>query len=210
MKKTVAIILAACALLLVSIAPNHTDADSKTKSSSVKRNNKGEIIHTAKGTEKIADIAIKYGVPLEELKEKNKIKSNTIDTGKEIILPKTLASQEKDLMARLVQAEAKGEPYKGKVAVATVVLNRVDSKKFPNRVDQVIKAKGQFTPVSNGQIKKPASAESKKAVNEAIALQDALTEATFFYNPDKTNDRWIKSLPVIERIGHHNFAVSKS
>lgn len=69
---------------------------------------------------------------------------------------------DKELLARLVSAEAKGEPYAGKVAVATVVLNRVDSSKFPDTVKGVIYQKGQYSPVSNGQINKPADKGSKK------------------------------------------------
>src|SRR6185437_4776126 len=46
----------------------------------------------------------------------------------------SISASEKDLLARLVEAEAKGESYEGKVGVATVVLNRVDSPKFPDTV----------------------------------------------------------------------------
>ncbi|WP_050615258.1 cell wall hydrolase [Bacillus testis] len=210
MKRIISLAIAACLVLLASIVPAHTEAQTeKATSSSYKRNSKGEIIHVAQAKESVAEVAKKYGVSLEDLKKKNNlITTATIEKGEELVLPRTFTSQEKDLMARLVNAEAKGEPYKGKVAVAAVVLNRVESDKFPNTISGVINAKRQFTPVANGQIKKPASTECKKAVNEAIALQEQLTEATFFYNPNKTNDKWIKSLPVLEKIGNHNFARS--
>jgi len=51
------------------------------------------------------------------------------------------------LLAHLVHAEAKGEPFAGKVAVAKVVLNRGDHKKFPDTVKGVIYEKNAFSPV---------------------------------------------------------------
>ncbi len=193
------------ALLLIACIPAGSSADAASKSS-VERNDKGEIVHTVKNGESLSDIAIEYGVPLEDLKNKNDV--SAASTGDKLVMPATLKSTEKDLMARLVQAEAKGECYEGKVGVATVVLNRVESKKFPNTVSEVIYAKKQFTPVSNKEINKPAGAEAKKAVNEAIAKIDSSMEATFFYNPKLTSDKWIKSLKVLKIIGNHNFAVS--
>ena len=208
MKKLLFSLVIAAAMLLISLVPAQGLAETTKEASPKNRNAKGEMLHVVKKDENVTDIAIHYGVPLPDLIKKNKIKDQKINEGDVLVLPKTLTSQEKDLMARLVHAEAKGEPYKGKVAVAVVVLNRVDSDKFPNTVTKVINAKGQFSPVANGSIKKPASAESKKAVNEAIVLQHKGTKATFFYNPDKTNDKWIKSLPVLAKIGNHTFATS--
>jgi len=87
----------------------------------------------------------------------------------------SISEKEKDLLARLVSVEAKGEPYAGKVAVATVVLNRVAHNDFPDTVTDVIYQKTShgsyaFTPVQNGMINQSADAESKKAVNEAWRL----------------------------------------
>ena len=210
MKSLLACLVIIASVFLISMVPQHGSAEESTcqSSSAFQRNEKGEILHVVKENETIKDIAIKYGVPLESLKDKNNIKGNTVPEGVTLVLPKTLTSQEKDLMARLVNAEAKGEPYKGKVAVATVVLNRVDSEKFPDSVTGVIQAKSQFSPVENGTIKEKASTEAKKAVNQAIALQKTGIKATFFYNPAKTNDKWIKSLKVVSKIGNHNFAIS--
>ncbi|MGM9922915.1 MAG: cell wall hydrolase [Bacillus sp. (in: firmicutes)] len=209
MKKLLSVLVMTATVLLISLVPTNSMAKTNdVHSASNKRNSKGELLHIVKSNESVEDIAVYYGVPLEDLKEKNKIENNKIEAGTVLTLPKTLTSQEKDLMARLVQAEAKGEPYQGKVAVANVVLNRVESEKFPDTIGKVINAKGQFTPVANGAIKKPASKESKKAVNEAIALKEKGTDATFFYNPKLTNDKWIKSLKVVERIGSHNFSIS--
>ena len=209
MKKLLSVLVISGIMLLVSMAPVNGEASKKESTTVDKdRNSKGEMIHTTTKSESVRDIAIQYGVPLEALIKKNDLKSKTIAKGTTLVLPNTLSSQDKDLLARLVHAEAKGEPYAGKVAVADVVFNRIESEKFPDSVAKVVNAKGQFSPVANGSIKKEASKESKKAVNQAIALHEEGTVATFFYNPDKTNDKWIKSLKVIERIGNHNFSIS--
>jgi N-acetylmuramoyl-L-alanine amidase len=119
-------------------------------------------------------------------------------------------ASEKDLLARLVRAEAESEPYSGKVAVATVVLNRVDSPDFPNSISAVInqKANGyyQFSPVANGQINKPADSESIKAVNEALAFDRSKGAGSlFFYNPSTATSRWLDSKPTTLVIGNHVF-----
>ncbi|WP_052342804.1 cell wall hydrolase [Bacillus sp. EB01] len=118
-----------------------------------------------------------------------------------------LTKEEKELLARLVHAEAKGEPFKGKVAVAEVVLNRVEDGQFPDTVKEVIYQKRQFDPVANGEINKPAGNEAKEAVEEALAPDEKVTEALFFYNPEIATDTWIRTRPVIEKIGEHNFSI---
>jgi N-acetylmuramoyl-L-alanine amidase len=122
----------------------------------------------------------------------------------------SISNQEKDLFARLVEAEAKGEPYEGKVAVATVVLNRVDSPEFPDTVTDVIKEKVgstyAFSPVQNGEIQKPASPEAQQAVDEALTRQDRLNESVYFYNPEIASDNWIRTRDEVKSIGNHVFA----
>lgn len=122
----------------------------------------------------------------------------------------TISNEEKDLFARLVEAEAKGESYEGKVAVATVVLNRVESPEFPNTVTEVInEVVGDayaFSPVQNGEINKPASDESIRAVEEALTRQDRLNDSVYFYNPDIATDTWITTREVVKTVGNHVFA----
>ncbi|PKR86562.1 cell wall hydrolase [Heyndrickxia camelliae] len=121
-----------------------------------------------------------------------------------------ISSKEKDLLARLVQAEAKGEPFKGKVAVATVVLNRLKSPEFPDTITGVIQQKVgdcyAFSPVQNGQIKKPASKDAKKAAEVALKSKDRLHDSVYFYNPEIATDTWIRSRDVVTTIGNHVFA----
>jgi N-acetylmuramoyl-L-alanine amidase len=120
------------------------------------------------------------------------------------VATKVLSSYEKDLLARLVRAEAQSEPYPGKVAVAVVVLNRVAHDSFPDTVTEVINQKGQFTPVSNGSINKPADADSIRAVNEAVTLKDG-AGSLFFYNPATATNRWLDSKTTTLVIGNHVF-----
>src|SRR5690606_1934768 len=98
----------------------------------------------------------------------------------------------------------------GKVAVATVVLNRVESSEFPNSVKEVIyEVVGDayaFTPVQNGEIEKPASDEAKKAVDEALTREDRLNGSIYFYNPDIATDDWIRSRQAVKTIDSHVFA----
>jgi len=117
-----------------------------------------------------------------------------------------VSSADKDLLARLVQAEASGEPYAGKVAVAVVVLNRVDNSTFPNSIHDVIYQSGQFSPVSNGEINKAADSESVRAVNEALTLNRSQGAGSlFFYNPKTSTSHWLDSRPTTLIIGNHTF-----
>lgn len=156
-------------------------------------------------------IASKYGVKIGTLKNANNSTSNMIYPGQQLAIPNSAYSTaDKDLMARLVHAEAKGEPYAGKVAVATVILNRVASADFPDTVKGVVYevANGHyaFTPVQNGEINKPADAESKRAVNEALAFEGQGNGSLFFYNPRTAVSDWIFSRQVNVTIGNHRFA----
>jgi N-acetylmuramoyl-L-alanine amidase len=115
--------------------------------------------------------------------------------------------EEKKLLARLVQAEAEGEPYEGKVAVADVVLNRVEHEQFPDTIKDVIYQKNAFEPVQNGSINEPASNEAVKAVEEALVDQGKNEELLYFYNPETATSEWIFSREVVKKIGNHSFAI---
>lgn len=116
-------------------------------------------------------------------------------------------SGEKDvyLLARLVHGEARGEPYKGMVAVAAVVLNRVESSLFPNSVANVIYQSGAFSVVNDGQINLAPDESSLRAARDAMNGWDPSGGAVFYYNPAKTSNKYIRSRPVICTIGDHVF-----
>lgn len=157
-------------------------------------------------------IATQYGVSVLDLMRVNSgNKASVIYPGQKMTLPNSFITEtEKDLIARLVQAEAEAEPYAGKVAVASVVLNRMASPDFPNTVKEVIYQKSNgyfaFTPVQNGAINKPASALAKKAVNEALAFRGQGKGSLFFYNPKTAKSPWILTRETTITIGNHKFA----
>ena len=109
------------------------------------------------------------------------------------------------LMANAGHGEARGEPYIGMVAVAAVILNRVESEKFPNSVSGVIFEPGAFTAVSDGQIWLTPEEESKKAVRDAINGNDPAGGAIYYFNPDTATSGWIWGRPQIKKIGKHIF-----
>jgi spore germination cell wall hydrolase CwlJ-like protein len=115
------------------------------------------------------------------------------------------------VLARLISAEARGEPYSGQVAVGATVLNRVRNKQFPNTIPgvvfQVVDGYYQYSPVLDGQINLPPSPSAKKAAWAALAGSDPTQGALHFFNPSKTKDRWVHSRQVVKRIGGHLFAI---
>lgn len=110
-----------------------------------------------------------------------------------------------DLLSRLVYAEARGEPYKGQVAVAAVVLNRVASSSFPNTISGVIYQSGAFDVVADGQINLSADATAKKAAQDALNGWDPTSGCIYYFNPKTATSSWIWSRPQVLTIGNHIF-----
>lgn len=126
------------------------------------------------------------------------VSTNTEATGTEMV----------ELLARLINGEARGEPYQGQVAVGAVILNRVKSTNFPNTIAGVIYQKGQFSCVTDGQFDVAISEGSTvhKAAEEAMNGADPTNGALYFYNPSKTKSKWLFSLKTTTTIGKHVFA----
>nr|WP_122011980.1 spore cortex-lytic enzyme [Maliibacterium massiliense] len=118
-------------------------------------------------------------------------------------------SYDKDvyLLAKAVYAEARGEPYEGKVAVAAVILNRVKHPEFPNTIAAVIYEPGAFTAVTDGQINLSPDAEAMRAARDALNGWDPSGGCIFYYNPAKSTNAWIFSRPVVRVIGLHRFCM---
>lgn len=130
--------------------------------------------------------------------------------------PKTLAamgiqttadqgSAQVQLLARLISAEARGEPYAGQVAVGAVVLNRVRHPSFPNTIAGVIYQNGAFSCITDGQFNKPVADSAYRAARDALAGSDPSGGAIYYFNPAKTTSKWIWSRPLIVVIGSHRF-----
>lgn len=120
-------------------------------------------------------------------------------------LPSGYSASDIQLMANAVYGESRGEPFVGQVAVAAVILHRVESPKFPDSVSGVIFQPGAFTAVQDGQIWLTPNATARKAVLDAINGWDPSQGALYYFNPDTATSSWIWGRPQILKIGKHIF-----
>ena len=115
------------------------------------------------------------------------------------------SSGDEYLLARLISAEARGEPYVGQVAVGAVVLNRVRHPSFPSTVSGVIYQTDAFTCVSDGQFNQPIAESAYRAAQDALNGWDPSGGAIYYFNPATATSQWIWSRPLIVTIGNHRF-----
>ncbi len=115
------------------------------------------------------------------------------------------SDSELNLLARLISAEARGEPYAGQVAVGAVVLNRVEHPSFPSSVSGVIYQNGAFSCLYDGQFEKPVADSAYKAARDALNGLDPSGGAIYYFNPSTATNGWIWSRPLITKIGKHRF-----
>lgn len=109
------------------------------------------------------------------------------------------------LLARLISAEARGEPYSGQVAVGAVVLNRIENPVFPDTVAGVIYQHGAFTCIQDGQFNEPVAESAYRAARDALNGVDPSGGAIYYFNPSTATNKWIWSRPLIVVIGKHRF-----
>ncbi|KUO61956.1 MAG: spore cortex-lytic enzyme [Gracilibacter sp. BRH_c7a] len=109
------------------------------------------------------------------------------------------------LLARCVYSEGRGEPFEGQVAIAAVVMNRIKSSSFPNTVAGVIYQPQAFSAVDDGQINLEPDETATKAAREALDGTDPTHGAIYYFNPDKTKNKFIWSRPQIMKLGKHIF-----
>jgi N-acetylmuramoyl-L-alanine amidase len=184
-------------------------------------------VHTVRSGETMWVIANNYGLTLQEFIAANpQVSADYIYPGQKINIPVGSSSplpsrsafsgtspsypqQDIDLLARLVYAEAAGEPYIGQVAVAASILNRIGSPLYPNTVSgvvyQVVAGCYQYSPVLDGRINLPADKTAYQAVYDALTGWDPSGGALGFYNPSKTNNQWVRQQTVTTVIGNHIF-----
>ncbi len=117
----------------------------------------------------------------------------------------SVSNSDYQLLGRIISAEARGEPYSGQVAVGAVILNRIKHPSFPDSIAGVIYQPGAFTAITDGQINQPVADSALKAAKEALNGADPSGGSIYYYNPDKTSNRWMRTRPVIVRIGSHLF-----
>ncbi len=180
-------------------------------------------------------ISQKYNISLWNLRQANNIFTNYIYVGQvlDIPLPSTVEAEEPiveapneetpvventspaytaeelDLLARLIMAETESQPYEAKVAVGSVVMNRIESGLFAPTISGVINQKidgyYQFSPVQNGWINRAANEECIKAAKEALDGVDTTNGAIWYYD-DSTTNQWILSKTVSIQYGRMIFA----
>lgn len=175
-------------------------------------------IYTIEPGDSLYSIGVSYDTTASFLATINNLQSNTVYPAQNIFVPAPKAATsivytpaEENLLARLITAEADGQPFAAQVGVGAVVVNRVKSPLFPKTITGVVyeidptTGAYQFTPVLNGWINNPASADGITAAQEALAGQDPTNGALYYFNTDAANS-WLQSLPTATIIGNLKFA----
>lgn len=165
-------------------------------------------------------IGKKYGITAQELMQYNGLKNTNLEIGQKLRVPASTSNinvsrslsvqfSQDDIywMAKAVYAEARGEVYKGQVAVANVLINRVKASSFPNTVKGVIFEPLAFSCVADGQIYLEPNATAYQAVKEAINGPDITNGALYYWNPATSTSKWIWSRKITGKIGNHVFGI---
>ncbi len=120
--------------------------------------------------------------------------------------PSQSYSKDVNLLAHLIYAEARGEPYTGQVAVGAVVLNRVRDSRFPSTIAGVIYQPGAFSVVNDGQINLQPNQTAYNAARDALNGWDPTYGCLYYWNPATAKSKWVWSRTIVVRIGKHVFA----
>ncbi len=124
-------------------------------------------------------------------------------------IDKSYTKEELHWLARIVNAEAEGEVMSGKIGVANVVLNRVESELFPHTIYGVIFDKKfgvQFTPVATGTIYNNPTKDSYQAAKRSLKGENNVGKSLYFLNPKISTSFWIVNNRKFYRsIGGHDF-----
>lgn len=145
------------------------------------------------------------------LNNDNKEKTTVPDATESQVLSRSLgrlvSKEDVELLTRVIYGEARGEDFEGQVAVGAVVLNRLKDPRFPKTMRDIVYQAGAFTAVTDKQIHLDPDDQAYKAAEAALSGEDPTDGALYYYNPRIATDRWIKSRPVIKRIGNHTFSI---
>lgn len=112
-----------------------------------------------------------------------------------------------NLLARIISAEGRGEPYIGQVAIGAVIMNRIEHPSFPDSLAGIIYENGAFTALVDGQFNQPIAESAYAAARDALSGWDPTGGCIYYYNPNKTNNQFMKSRTVQKVIGEHFFCI---
>lgn len=219
--KIIAAVLFSAAIMIGGSATYANEGVQNTAAQSSTKTSYENVSYTVKEGDNLSFIAREYQISVRELMKANNLTDSLIRPGDVLQIPEAhtyadrlsrgdVSREELLLMAKLIHAEARGESFEGQVAVGAVILNRISSPHFPKTIAEVILQKNnnvyQFSPVGDGSINLEPDEKAFKAAEQALAGNDPTGGALFFYNPDISNDTWIRTLPVVTKIGNHVFA----
>ncbi|NCB62215.1 MAG: copper amine oxidase [Clostridia bacterium] len=113
-------------------------------------------------------------------------------------------------LSHIINAESGGESLNGKLAVGTVILNRVASPQFPNTIYDVVfdRRSGvwQFTPAGTGAVNRTPNAESITAAKLCLEGARVGGSSLYFVNLSVSPNCWAsRNRPYVATIGHHTF-----
>lgn len=184
--------------------------------------------HRVTSGETLYLLAKRYGCTVSDIKKRNGLSGDTIQAGTVLKIPAQTAAhsnggntavtssrggsyqraytqEEWDMLAKVVYGEARGESYDGQVAVAAVVLNRLESREFPNTMYGVVFQKNAFTCVNDGQYYLRPNQTAYKAALEAMEGNDPTNGCLYYWNPATATSKWIWTREIETRIGNHVF-----
>lgn len=116
------------------------------------------------------------------------------------------SDEELEMLAKIIHAETETDTYEGKVAIGSVVLNRVQSDSFVNTIEGVILSKDQFSGVVHGRFSKAVpSPKDYEAAIEALNGFDPTGGALYYYSPTKTTSDWHESMTYLATVGNNRF-----
>ena len=167
-----------------------------------------EYTEVESAAETVVEEITEEETPAEDIQEEETEEAE--EAGEEI----ELSSDERQVLLRIVQAEAGTCDEEGKLLVANVILNRMESDEFPDTVREVVYQKSQFSPVMNGTINTcKITEETESAVSRALNGEDISDGALYFMNRKKSasrNVRWFDTkLQFLFKHGGHEFYAEK-
>jgi len=174
--------------------------------------------------ESLYQLAQRYGCTVSDIQRLNGLSNDVIQVGMVLNIPASVRKSsvaatssrggsyqrvytqaEWDMLAQVVYGEARGEAYNGQVAVAAVVLNRLESDAFPDTMHGVVFQKNAFTCVSDGQYYLSPNRTAYQAALDAMRGSDPTNGCLYYWNPTTATSKWIWSRDIELQIGNHVF-----